>query len=82
MGEKEGDGPGEALGFQTAQGPRGHAKRFCVFMFLSSLFLCHSVQFSSVQLLSRVQLCNSMDCSSPGFPVHHQLLELAQTHVH
>ena len=27
-------------------------------------------------------LCNPMDCSSPGFPVHHQLLELAQTHVH
>ena len=23
-----------------------------------------------------------MDCSKPGFPVHHQLLELAQTHVH
>ena len=27
-------------------------------------------------------LCNPMDCSMPGFPVHHQLLELAQTHVH
>ena len=27
-------------------------------------------------------LCNRMDCSTPGFPVHHQLLELAQTHVH
>ena len=27
-------------------------------------------------------LHNSMDCSRPGFPVHHQLLELAQTHVH
>ena len=27
-------------------------------------------------------LCNLMDCSRPGFPVHHQLLELAQTHVH
>ena len=27
-------------------------------------------------------LCNSMDCSTPGFPVHRQLLELAQTHVH
>ena len=27
-------------------------------------------------------LCNSMDCSMPGFPVHHQLLELAQTLVH
>ena len=23
-----------------------------------------------------------MDCSTPGFPVHHQLLELSQTHVH
>ena len=27
-------------------------------------------------------LCNPMDCSMPGFPVHHQLLELAQTQVH
>ena len=40
-----------------------------------------SVQFSSV-----AQLCptlhNPMDCSSPGHPVHHQLPELAQTHVH
>ena len=23
-----------------------------------------------------------MDCSTPGFPIHHQLLELAQAHVH
>ena len=35
-----------------------------------------------VQLLSRVRLCDPMDCSTPGFPIHHQLLELAQTHVH
>ena len=27
-------------------------------------------------------LCDTMDCSSRGFTVHHQLLELAQTHVH
>jgi len=27
-------------------------------------------------------LCNAKECSTPGFPVHHQLLELAQTHVH
>ena len=27
-------------------------------------------------------LCDTMDCSTPGFPVHHQLLELAETHVH
>ena len=37
---------------------------------------------SSVQLLSRVQLCNPMDCNTPGFPVFHHLLELAQTHIH
>ena len=40
-----------------------------------------SVQFSSVTQ-SCLTLCNPMDCSTPGFPVHHQLLELAQTHVH
>ena len=27
-------------------------------------------------------LCDPMDCSTPGLPVHHQLLELAQTHAH
>ena len=34
----------------------------------------------SVQLC--LTLCDPMDCNMPGFPVHHQLLELAQTHVH
>ena len=38
-------------------------------------------QFSSVAQAS-LTLCNPMDCSMPGLPVHHQLLELAQTHVH
>ena len=37
--------------------------------------------FSSVTQ-SCPTLCDPMDCSMPGFPVHHQLLELAQTHVH
>ena len=41
-----------------------------------------SLKISSVQSLNRVWLCNPMDCSTPGFPGHHQLLELAQTHVH
>ena len=31
---------------------------------------------------SRPTLCDPMDCSTPGLPVHHQLPELAQTHVH
>ena len=35
---------------------------------------------SSIQ--SCLTLCDAMDCSMPGFPVLHQLLELAQTHVH
>ena len=38
----------------------------------------YSVQLSH----SVVSFCNPMDCSTPGFPVCHQLLELAQTHVH
>ena len=38
-------------------------------------------QFSLVQSLSYVQLCNPMDCSTLGLPVHHQLLEFTQTHV-
>ena len=40
-----------------------------------------SVQFSSVAQ-SCPTLCDSMDCSTPGLPVHHQLLEFIQTHVH
>ena len=39
------------------------------------------LQFSSVQSLSRVRLCNPMKPSTPGFPVH-QLPESTQTHVH
>ena len=38
-------------------------------------------QFSSVAQLC-LTLCNPMDCSMTDFPVHHQLLELAQTHIH
>ena len=38
-------------------------------------------QFSSVAQMF-LTLCVPMDCSTPDFHVHHQLLELAQTHVH
>ena len=40
-----------------------------------------TVQFSSVAQ-SCLALCDPMDCSMPGFPVYHQLSELAQTHVY
>ena len=38
-------------------------------------------QFSSVAQFC-LTFCNPMDCSTPGLPVHHQLLELTQTQVH
>ena len=38
-------------------------------------------QFSSIAQLCPA-ICDPTDCSIPGFPVHHQLLEIAQTHVH
>src|SRR5574337_305884 len=41
----------------------------------------YSVQFSSVAQ-SCPTLCNPMNRSTPGLPVHHQLLEFTQTHVH
>ena len=45
------------------------------------LTLPHTFTFSSVVPLS-LTLCDPMDCSPPGFPVHHHLPEIAQTHVH
>ena len=43
-------------------------------------FLTPSVQFSSVGQLCPT-LCNPMDCSMPGLPVHNQLADFTQTHV-
>ena len=40
-----------------------------------------SVQFSSIAQ-SCPTLCDPMNCSTPGLPVHHQLREFTQTHVH
>jgi len=39
------------------------------------------VQFSSVAQ-SCPTLCDPINCSTPGLPIHHQLLESIQTHVH
>ena len=44
--------------------------------------MCYRLnQFCSVTQ-SCPTLCNPMNCSTPGLPVHHQLLESTQTHVH
>ena len=44
----------------------------------TSLMFFSSVQFSQSCLI----LCDPIDCSSPGLPVHHQLPEFTETHVH
>ena len=51
---------------------------FFFFYFIPSSISTH--QFSSVTQLCPT-LCHHMDCSTPGFPVYHQLLELALTHA-
>ena len=48
---------------------------------VDSLTSGSSVQFSSVAQ-SCLTLWEPMDCSMPGLPVHHQLSQLTQTHVH
>ena len=58
-------------------------------MFLGSLLECwegfihmkYNNQFSSVAQLCP-SLCNSMNCRTPGLPVHHQLPESTQAHIH
>ena len=45
-----------------------------------------NLELSSVQFSSAAQscptLCDPMNCSTPGLPVHHQLPEFTQTHIH
>ena len=53
----------------------------CLVLLLFDQHTGFSVQFSSVTH-SCPTLCDPMDCSTTGLPVHHQLPELAQTHVH
>ena len=48
---------------------------------VSVCIFSHLLQLSSVTQACPT-LCDPMDCSTPGFPVPHQLPELAQTHVH
>ena len=51
----------------------------CVLCLLTTLNIC---QFFSSVAQSCLTLCEPMDCSIPGLPVHHQLPEPTQTHVH
>ena len=55
-------------------------KQALIFSLWISILRC-SVQFSSVTQ-SCLTLCDPMNRSMPGLPVHHQLPEFTQTHVH
>ena len=53
------------------------------------MYICQSQSLNShiTSILSSVAqlcptLCDPMNCSTPGLPVHHQLLEFTQTHIH
>ena len=56
-------------------------KKFNAFSTFMGLYRPCSVQFSSV-VQSCMTPCNPMNRSTPGLPVHHQLRESTQTHVH
>ena len=53
----------------------------CLALFCCDLLTIFIAMFS-VQLLSCVWFCDPMDCNRPGLPVHNQLPELVQPHVH
>ena len=59
-------------------GWEGERNSYCV----SPLGFYSLFTISLVQLLSRVRLCDPMNHSTPGLPVHHQLPEFTQTHDH
>ena len=58
-----------------------HTHREMVWMSSLMRSAVSSVQFSSVTQ-SCLTLCDPMNYSTPDLPVHHQLLEFTQTHVH
>ena len=65
---------------------RCHSYTMIFLSFLRAFVRALYLSFSSVQFSSVAQscptLCNPMNCSTPGLPVHHQLPEFTQTHVH
>ena len=73
--------PNVQAGFRKGRGTRDQIANICWIIKKAREYQKKS-QFSSVQSLSCVRLCDPMNCSTPGLPVHHQLPEFTQTHVH
>ena len=66
------------------KGGEPHVSTSVFFPILAAIIWSTSDTLSSVQCSCSVvsDSFNPMDCSMPGFPVHHHLLKLTQTHVH
>ena len=66
--------------------PCGELKNTCVWIQVHACFVHTYVLYVRQSVSSVAQLCptlcNPMNCSTPGLPVHHQLPESTQTHVH
>ena len=83
--------PGEKNHYSVYQGLRKRKNRVVVLLFNGYrvsvlqdekvLEICYDFQFSSVAQ-SCPTICDPMNCSTPGLPVHHQIPESTQTHVH
>ena len=80
IGEKEGAGIPQDTNPCDLVGPSSYFL-FSLLAFLWNSKCLFSVQFNSVAQ-SCPTLCDSVNCSTPGLPVHHQLPEFTQTHVH
>ena len=49
---------------------------------IDKVWCIHRIEYCCSVAQSCLTHCNPMDCSTPGLPVHHQLLEFTHTHVH
>ena len=67
--------------FSGSSQPRDRTLVSCIAGRFFTVSVTSSVQFSSVALSCPI-LCDPMNCSTPGLPVYHHLLEFTQTHVH
>ena len=86
--------PDVQAGFRKGRGTRDQIVNICwinekakefhkniYFCFIDYAKAFDCVQFSLITQSCPI-LCDPMDCSTPGLPVHHQLPEFTQTHVH